>query len=481
MLSTPRSSWSRCCSLASLPLAGVVLAMASPAGAVTPSDEMVMLDIDKLDTVTNAVEPDNYRLSWRELIDAGISGLQIRHWTGAHDNSYTYTDLVADAHSYGLWVCGGTGVNDNSTVNDAINMAADLATAGVDFIQLDEPMGYGLTEADYHAIRDSAQAVNPSCPVLITDVFYNETVATFWPADGLIQEVYVDEWYPWALDMADWYQDGLPSLDVMMWVWLINRHPVPEPCEVYPDSKFDLWFNESFNRFGKVLLFIFQSRTIADPCDGWTSNWAARVPTIQAATNGLRVSLPEWSGFLPDSPAQTGTPDCSVQVRSEGAGLDPGTVQALYSTDAGGNWTEWHDVQCTGSVGTTGWETITALDVPFQQISSTDNRIRFKIRDTYSGTYYRNARTDQMDFTVDITSLGGGDDDDAGDDDGGDDDGGDDDAGDDDDDGSDDDDAGDGPDFETPGCECAQSSTGGHGARLLLAPLALWCALRRRS
>ena len=468
-----RSPESLRCALAGLSMLVLGLTASLPAAADVPDGRLVMLDIWHWDTVTNKVAPSNTRLSWREIIDAGINGVHFRSWHSAIDTGYRWWDLIEEAHEYGLWVGAGNPFSPAFGWNDTLVGAGMAAEHGADFIQIDEPLTHNMTEAEYNQIKAAAQAENPNCPVLITDVFYNDTVAGFSNCDGLIQEVYVDEWYPLRLDQLSAYQAAHPSQHAMMWVWMPNRHTVADPCVLLPDSKFDLWFNESLNRFDKVILFIFRQRTTSDPCnDVWSANWDARVPTIQAATQGLRKPLPDWQNFSPDQAVETGSPDCAVEVRSEAVGLDPTSVLAHYSIDGGETWTSWPNVECSGSLGTTDWVTITARDIPFEQISSTLNRVRFKIRDTYSGTYYRSARTDTMKFTVDIASLSGDLDagiDDAGIDDASIDDASVDDAG------PGDAGLGDAGGQElSGGCGCAQSSPGHNDLLSLLLLLGLW-------
>ncbi len=367
----------------------------------TPPGKLIMLDVSKLSNVTSKAPTDDEHLSWQELVSAGINGVQFRSWCFSGDSgAYSQLEWVREAHQYGLWVCGGTGNNTEQMISDA----AYLASLGVDFIQLDEPMGHGLTEADYNAIKARAHSVNPNCPVIITDVFYNDTIATWSQCDGLMQEVYVDQWYPTMIDAAVNYKNSHPNQDVFMWVWLLTQNP--DTCTAYPDSKFDTWFTDSFNRVGKVLLFIFNNRQYGDPanCINGT-NWQSRVQTMQAATANLRVALPSWRNFSPAEGVYGGLVDCSVQVRSSVAGLDPGSVRCEYSNDGGGTWNECPDVSCSGSHGSKSWETITAPRVPFSNASSTENRIRFWITDCYSGDYYRNPRTDRAEFGVNVTGL----------------------------------------------------------------------------
>ena len=372
---------------------------AIPALARFPRGKLVMLDVSRLANVTSRHPTDDTHLSWREIVAAGINGVHLRSWTFSGDGSYSQREWIREAHEHGLWVCGGTGNSQEQMQSDA----ALLASLGVDFIQLDEPMQWAsLTENGYHAIRAAARAVNAEIPVVITDVFYNDVISGWSNVDGLMQEVYVDQWYPGNIDQAVQYRDSHPGQGVFIWVWLLTKHP--DQCLAYPDSKFDTWFNDSFSRLGQVLLFIFNRRDGADPanCEEGT-NWPARVATIQAATAGLRVNLPRFRNFSPADPVDDEAPDCSVEVRSAGAGLDPNSVECHYSTDGGLTWNRWLEVSCSGGNGSTSWETITARHVPFAQVSSELNQIRFSIRDNYSGNYYRGPRRETAVYTVRIS------------------------------------------------------------------------------
>lgn len=384
-----------------------VATFSRPAEAAVPPGKLVMLDVDKLKLVSSKYAPNNSYLSFREVIEAGVNGVHFRHWTGT-GSAYTQESWVQEAKEWGLWVAGGTSVNTNVSVSECASQAADLASWGVDFIQLDEPMGFGLTEADYLQIKQSAKSVNPACPTLITDVFYNDTIASWSSVNGLVQEVYCDLWYP-NIDQAVAYKNAHPGQDVMMWVWLPEHQFYPDECTPLPDSKFDLWFGDSFDRIGQTLLFIYQSRETTDPC-AYGANWAARAQTIAAKTAGYRAALPTWENFVVEG-ASDGSPNCAVQVRSE-VGLSPQSIKVYYTTDddpeGGTHWTEWTSVDWTGTEGTKDWVTITAHDVPFNQVSSTLNKVKFKITDTYAGSYYRGPRTDQMDFLVEITETDGG-------------------------------------------------------------------------
>ena len=87
--------------------------------------------------------------------------------------------------------------------------------------------------------------------------------------------------------------------------------------------------------------------------------WDTRTAKIQQVTGG-GAALPSWQSFSPSGDARTSAVDCSVQVSSTSSGLAPSGVRCEYSIDGGTAWLEHEDVSCTGSHGSTGWETITA-------------------------------------------------------------------------------------------------------------------------
>ncbi len=372
--------------------------------AAVPPGKMVMLDTRYWDSVTDQAPASNLQLTYREAIEAGINGLHVRPGHSALKSGYKWHDTIADAHRHGMWVAGATGMGPNIGWQDTLTVTSRLAEAGVDFIQIDEPMGHGMTEAQYVEIKAAAHEKNPDCAVLVTDVFYNATVAGWPSVQGLIQEVYIDDWVKY-IDETVAYQAAHPNQSTAMWVWLPQRVAWPEtPCASQPDSKFDSWFGASFDKVGKTLLFIFDAREQeGDPCS-FAANWDARAATISAKTAPYRVSLPEWDGFVVTG-ASDGSPDVSVKVRSPGAGIDPASAKAFYSTDAGVTWTEWQDVECTGTHGVKTWQTVTVRNVPFQQASAAQNKIRFQITDTYAGNYYRNARTDRKMYVVPIDEI----------------------------------------------------------------------------
>ncbi|KAF5414198.1 MAG: hypothetical protein C5S48_09270 [Candidatus Methanogaster sp.] len=74
------------------------------------------------------------------------------------------------------------------------------------------------------------------------------------------------------------------------------------------------------------------------------------------------------------------------RLRDNTAGLDVSTACYKYSNDGGLSWSGWLSASCTGSDGTTSYQTITAGSVPFNRDSGTQNMIKFKINDTATNT-----------------------------------------------------------------------------------------------
>jgi hypothetical protein len=94
-----------------------------------------------------------------------------------------------------------------------------------------------------------------------------------------------------------------------------------------------------------------------------------------------------WTGFVPAGVVNDSlTPDCSVQIRDMASGIDTGTAEFSWTKDGGGYWYPWSAATVTGTFGSTAVQTITALSPQFQQNSTTQNMIRFRIADATGKT-----------------------------------------------------------------------------------------------
>jgi len=106
-----------------------------------------------------------------------------------------------------------------------------------------------------------------------------------------------------------------------------------------------------------------------------------------------------WQNFGPTDWVTDQTPDCTIEVKDITAGLDVGGALYKYSINGGSTWSSWISASCTGSDGTTSYQTITAGSVPFNQDSGTQNKIKFKITDIAGNAGYSSAYTVKIDAT----------------------------------------------------------------------------------
>jgi len=98
------------------------------------------------------------------------------------------------------------------------------------------------------------------------------------------------------------------------------------------------------------------------------------------------VAPHHWRDFSPTDWVADQTPDCTIEVKDNTAGLNVSTACYKYSTDGGSSWSGWRSASCTGSDGTTSYQTITASTVSFNLDSGTQNMIKFKIDDAAQST-----------------------------------------------------------------------------------------------
>jgi len=113
----------------------------------------------------------------------------------------------------------------------------------------------------------------------------------------------------------------------------------------------------------------------------------------------------DWQYFSPSSWTNDQTPDCTIKVRDTASGLDVSTAYYKYSTNGGSTWNGWISATCTGSDGTTDYQTITASNVPFNQDSETQNKIKFKISDMAGNTVESSVYTVKIDATPPSASI----------------------------------------------------------------------------
>lgn len=107
------------------------------------------------------------------------------------------------------------------------------------------------------------------------------------------------------------------------------------------------------------------------------------------------------------------TPTCTITIQDDIAvpeavsGLKTTAAKYAYSKDNGGTWeinpansTIWFDAACTGSDGSANVETVTASNIPFNQDSPDQNKVKFQIQDVAGGITESTAYTVKIDSTA---------------------------------------------------------------------------------
>ncbi|MBF0433459.1 MAG: hypothetical protein HQK83_19435 [Fibrobacteria bacterium] len=380
-------------------------------GSGFPKNGMIMIDAQGTKSFTGKFIPKTNETKWdealhfEELIDVGINGVILR--TGI-SNDYTWPEWIMMAHEYGMWVCRAIGPGA-----DFISTTANSSAMGVDFQEVDEPLkGWTgaavcpswsaekpFSESIYINAKDAAAAVNPDCKIIITDVDCNQNFIDWNVNEGLLQEVYSNTHLSKYLPQAVTHKNKYPNRFTGVWTWILEEDEVTK--EQLPESDINKWFDASWDATQNVLLFIFNYRGAT-----YGTNWPKRAAHIKAKT-GKSSPVPVWQNFGPVTVAGS-APDCQVQVKSA-VGMDPASVECYYAIHQGDvnntKWIRYDDFTVTGTKGTTDWVTITANRVPFNQVSSELNKVMFKIKDTYSGNYFRNERKFHREYVVNVNAL----------------------------------------------------------------------------
>ncbi|MBF0433602.1 MAG: hypothetical protein HQK83_20150, partial [Fibrobacteria bacterium] len=384
--------------------------------AALPPAGLIMIDANKLHQISSKQSSGDFVMTFEELIEAGINGVHYKYYTEVAP-IYSYAEWVHEAHSYGLWVCGGI---PNNGQTEMVEAAVQLASHGVDFLEINLPfdgVAAGCSswhdpfgENEFLRIKSAAlqNCLQDSCPVLITDNECQDKYSGWSSLAGNVTQVYNDVGLNTYLPKAVNFKTGNPDKFAGAWVWSQTWNTF-DSVEV-SDADFANWFGTVYNQTGNVILYNWTHK-LSENEGVYGTNWPARSETIkQVAAKG--GAIPEWRNFLPAGAVTRSTPDCQVQVRCPVNGLDPGSVECFYSVDSSlfstyvnERWVKHKNISVTGTKGTTDWVTITATGVPFNQVTDIHNRIRFKIANIYSGDYFRGAQTFKSTYTVIISSL----------------------------------------------------------------------------
>ncbi|MBF0430360.1 MAG: T9SS type A sorting domain-containing protein [Fibrobacteria bacterium] len=320
--------------------------------------------------------------------------------------TYTYSEWVEEAKEYGLWVCiGQTGTGKNQKyINNVLRSNAAILPH---FMMIYEPLSQttcqgnaeNYTETDYKSNREWVQMVNPGCKLLLTDGNCNSYIQGWTTLDGIVQETFSDAQLATNLPLATAYKQTYGKF-TGSWIWFRSVDLATSTTPI-ADTYFNNAFNSVYSSIGNTFLWQWK--------DKGTSAWESRVTKIKKTIGNKAVTLPVWQNFTPGTAVNRSAPDCQVQVKCEGMGLNPASVQCYYAIHepVNGNtkWIRHLDVSATGTSGTKNWVTITAKRVPFNQASETLNKVMFKITDTYTGNYFKKTHTVKREYVVKIAAL----------------------------------------------------------------------------
>jgi len=122
-------------------------------------------------------------------------------------------------------------------------------------------------------------------------------------------------------------------------------------------------------------------------CNAYSSNSGSYSKSIDVF---VKDNTPPggWKNFTPSDWTTDRTPDCTIEVRDTASGLDVSTAYYKFSINSGSTWSRWYGASCTGTNGTTDYETITASSVQFNHDSDPIDKcqIMFKISDMAGNT-----------------------------------------------------------------------------------------------
>ncbi len=183
-------------------------------------------------------------------------------------------------------------------------------------------------------------------------------------------------------DANEWYNDGNP-----LFTWTTPPDTSGVDCYSYTldqssittlDTECDTTENSVWYSDVSDGIWYFHVRA-KNNAGNWGSADHYKVTIDTANPEG-------WQNFNPTDWVTDQTPDCTIGVKDVKSGLDVSTALYKYSSDGGSTWSGWTSASCTGSDGTTSYQTITADSVPFNQDSGTQNKITFRIDDAAQNT-----------------------------------------------------------------------------------------------
>ncbi|MBF0430043.1 MAG: discoidin domain-containing protein [Fibrobacteria bacterium] len=382
--------------------------------AAHPAGKFMGIELGTVFNLSTRQPKSETRIDMTDFINNGMNGVLLGDpASGWGEKAYHHAQAIQDYKEAGLLIIHRCNAG---SLNDAKSNAAKHVGWGADIIEIDEPLEGGsceprswFSQANYAALKASLPA---NIPVIVADVFCNSTMWN-WGLDGLMQEVYGTNFYPAYFDKVyNWSQEK--NRPGYVYVNIFNRQ-LYNKCEVQTPEMTRQWVTYGWNKGLKIILYSFhQDKPDWLNCqDGLMAGteWSVFSPIAKDLTAGQRVKFHEWQDFKVEDTEVDSIKNISVQVRSEEAGLAPGSVECYMTTNYAGAWdktnanpggTEWTTVPCNcdGSSGTKAWQTITLNNVSAGYLNK--NMVQFKIKDLCNSSFYTGNRWDRQQYPVTV-------------------------------------------------------------------------------
>jgi len=285
---------------------------------------------------------------------------------------YGASDALSGIYGYGLWWSNSPGPPAEEVDTTYNYCISDPLTDGTWYLNIKTVDKVGNWADDYFSCGPFyIDTTSPSPPVISSSTHPDE-----------------DQWYSDDDPTFTWTTPTDIS-GIYGYSYILDNSPI-----TIPDTTVDTYGNSKSYYDIPTGIWYFHVR-VRDNAGNW------------GATNHYKVKIDtqhpyQWGNYYPDDLfdwVNDPTPTCWIEVKDENSGLDVSTAQYSYSTNGGSSWSAWYSASCTGIDGTTTYQKITAYNVPFDQESQNQNKIRYRIRDMVGNGGVSYTHNVQIDWT----------------------------------------------------------------------------------
>ncbi|MBF0432049.1 MAG: T9SS type A sorting domain-containing protein [Fibrobacteria bacterium] len=364
--------------------------------ANTPPDKSVMMIFQYMHRWGGNPTSSNFYKSLNELVETGINVAYIPMYN-SKDADYTVAAKVKECHDFGIYVAGGAWNRDgNGAAQQYIEMSAGT---GCDYGVITDMYDGScagwkedFTQTDYQNMKTVANTAKmvETFPVIFCDAWCNSNFSS-WNTDGLYQQILSVGWDNTTIPLLTTYQSNNAGKFAGAWVYAKTDNFSVDPVAYLDDSYFKSWFTTVWNQTGNVGIYMWERDGAGNAEFGWGTNWPSKGPHVKSTT-GKGDVIAVWEKL-----EATRATDAVVRVKQTSVGLDPAKVECYYAVEPN-RYTRHTNVSATGTKGTKDWVTITAKGLP-------SGTVLFKIKDIYSGNYFRGPRTWKLKTTFGNTAT----------------------------------------------------------------------------